>query len=92
MKETMAYAPSAAKGERDAISFWGELYGYKHLGYSLKNSVKRTFERSYTHVAYGSSAKACCIVSMAPSMSSSLIKETSNGIVQLGQLCNDFVS
>ena len=40
--------------------------------------LDRTFSRTlYIHLLYGSSAKACCTVAIAPSISSSFIRVTS---------------
>lgn len=48
---------------------------------------ERTFDRSgYIQLLYGSSAKACCMVSIAPSMSASVIRVTWIGIMDLSEV------
>lgn len=54
---------------------------WEWMGWVREQGRRSTFERSlYIHLLYGSSAKACWIVSIAPSMSASVIRVTSMAI------------
>lgn len=84
----MLDSPAATKGQGAVVACWRELSemldGYWRGNVLVRDCRKtkfhvgRTFSRTlYIHLLYGSSANACWTVAIAPSMSSSFIKDTS---------------